>query len=1115
MQERSLVTSASAERRLAAAVEWLATTADLAGILVVGPSRGAVDDLLRHGVAGRGGLLAVHRASPGRLAVELATPVLAERRLAPVGGLALEALAARAIAAVSGRGELVYFAPVADAPGLPGALAKTLGELRRGAISPAELATSGEPGRDLANLLAAYQDELQARRLADPAAVLALAAADGRPHRWLGLPLLLLDVSPTTVLERRLLARVAAASSRVLATAPAGDDEGIAGLAEVLATPAVDLDAGARATSRLERLRRSVFVPEPIDPAVEGAAPPADDDSVVFLAAPGEGRECVELARRARELAAEGVGFDRMAILLRDPDRYLPLVEEALARAAIPAYVSHGAVRPDPAGRALLALLACAAEGLSASRFAEYLSLAQVPELDAAGAPPLREVPWVEPEGDQLVLRSLVPALVPAPPGEEPTAPGSPVVAGDDDPASTPVVEGGLRAPYRWERLLVDAAVVGKSRWKPRLEGLREELELRRGRLGDDREDERERLGRTLAELGVLSRFALPVVEQLAALPERALWGGWLDALESLAARVLRAPKGVLAALAELRAMDGVGPVGLDEVRRVLEERLRFLRVEPPERRAGRLFVGTLAEARGRSFEVVLLPGLAEGIFPRRATEDPLLLDAVRARLSAALPCQDQRVARERLLLRIAAGAARRRLVVSYPGVDPVEGRARVPSFYALDVLRATEGSLPALRGLQARAAAGTDALLGWPAPRLPERAIDDAEFDLAVLGPLLADPAGAAGRARFLVAASETLARSLRARWQRWSRSFGAADGLVSPDAGAAEALAARRLDRRGYSPTSLQRWAACPYQFHLGSVMRLRRRDETGAAPLEQLDPLTRGSLFHVLQYEVQRALGERGLLPVRDAVLAAARSLADEVFATFERHQHDRLAPAIERVWKSEMETLRIDLQGWLGALARADDGFEPLHAELSFGLDEVAEDRPDRDPSGPRGEAVVAGGFRLRGAIDLVEVDPTRGVLRVTDHKTGKPYGRAQLVVGGGEVLQPLLYALAAERLLERPVESGRLFFCTRRGGYETRAVTLDDGSRAKIAAVLGQVDRALADGFLPATPRPTDAGKAGACQYCDFRPVCGPLEEVRSARKRPQLLEPLAQVRRMP
>ena len=57
-----------------------------------------------------------------------------------------------------------------------------------------------------------------------------------------------------------------------------------------------------------------------------------------------------EIARRIRDLARSGIPFDECAILLRQSDRYQPLIEEALRRVGIPAYFSRGARRPDPAG---------------------------------------------------------------------------------------------------------------------------------------------------------------------------------------------------------------------------------------------------------------------------------------------------------------------------------------------------------------------------------------------------------------------------------------------------------------------------------------------------------------------------------------------------------------------------------------------------------------------------------------------------------------------------------------------------------------------------------------------------------------------------------------------
>jgi hypothetical protein len=76
------------------------------------------------------------------------------------------------------------------------------------------------------------------------------------------------------------------------------------------------------------------------------------------------------------------------AAFLRAPETYRIYLEEAFGRAGVPAHFARGAVRPDPAGRAFYALLRCAAEGLSARRFAEYLSLGQVPDASADGGPP-------------------------------------------------------------------------------------------------------------------------------------------------------------------------------------------------------------------------------------------------------------------------------------------------------------------------------------------------------------------------------------------------------------------------------------------------------------------------------------------------------------------------------------------------------------------------------------------------------------------------------------------------------------------------------------------------------------------------------------------------------
>src|SRR5256712_8526736 len=282
------------------------------------------------------------------------------------------------------------------------------------------------------------------------------------------------------------------------------------------------------------------------------------------------------------------------------------------------------------------------------------------------------------------------------------------------------------------------------------------------------------RLEQDLARLDNLQQFALPLVRFLNQLPVTATWKEWLDRLEQLAAIAIRQPEMVLSVLAELRPMGSIGPVTLDEVREAVSDRLTFLRTEPAERRYGKVFVSTIPEVSGLSFDIVFLPGLGEDIFPTKTFEDPLLLDGQRAAVSCYLPTQDTRVRRERMLLHMAASPRRADLWISYPRMDLGQGRARGPSFYALDVLRAITGEIPELRRLEQRAVETSQSQIGWPAPRNPIVAIDDAEYDLAIISSVLRKPsAEVSGAGRYLMGTSPPLARSTPTRWGRWVKNL------------------------------------------------------------------------------------------------------------------------------------------------------------------------------------------------------------------------------------------------------------------------------------------------------------------------------------------------------
>ncbi len=1204
--------SASAAARLAAAHRFVESLPPASEALVVGAARDAVDDFVRENAARRGAAFGLHRFGLRRLATRIASPRLAARGLAPATRLGAEAVAARAAfeaarpaADEAGRGALGYLAPIAKLRSFGRTLASTLEDIRGGGIEAGALSACGPVGADLDALSREYARQLDEARLVDLPELYRLAAAvveAGEPVDVpLDVPVVLLDVPVHDRAALGLLAALAGRSARFLATVPRGDDRTWAALSRLPHAEAPPPAEPAGPDTPLARVRNRLFepiaTPDPEDagsaaagvslgsapgesrqedagadvtfssaPGEEPiAAPEAEDaapagDEVSFFSAPGESRECVEIARLVQKEAARGVPLDRMAVVLRSPQVYSGLLETALRRAGVEAWFVRGTRAPDPAGRAFLALLACAAEQLSARRFSEYLSLGQVPEPDAEGEPPVDRARWVPPaEADQVLPEAAVPVqgslfdVADLDPERDPDPdPGAPPDADD-----RPVVEGTLRAPWHWDRLLVESAVIGgRDRWARRLAGLEQELRLRLEECAadDPRSPRARRLERDLVDLGHLRRFALPVMDRLDALPGEAPWGDWLDRLEALAPMVLRRPDRVLATLGELRPMAGVGPVSLTEVRDVLAERLTELQAEPPARRHGRVFVGGPEHVRGRVFDVVFVPGLAERMFPQKPRQDPILLDDVRRRLNApdggargpgnrrpaaplaarptapasvplrgadadslGLPVLDDRAAGERLLLRLAVGAAARRLHLSYSRLELGESRPRVPSFYALDLERARTGRVPDFAITEREAYERVESRLAWPAPKDPAEAIDDIEHDLAVLGPLLRqqDAPEPRGRARYLLALEPALRRSLLTRWARWTtRAWSRYDGVYRPEAGARAALDAHRLTARPYSVTALQRFAACPYQFLLAAVHRLQPREEI--EPPERLDPLTRGRMFHEVQAELIRMLEARRRLPVTRERLAEAWALLDETLDGLAARYHDDLAPAIDRVWADEIEKLRLDLKGWLQQVADEGGEWVPIRAELGFGF----APSPGRDPRSEAEPVRLDGGWRLHGVVDLVEARarPTAaGELRVTDHKTGKDRTADRMVVGHGEVLQPVLYGLAVEQVLGRPVAESRLFYSTLAGGYGVRSVSLDDTARRHAAEVLSIVDRAVEEGVILPAPRLYQrAGRTeDACTRCDYRVVCGRWEEKRVRCKDNTKLVDLQALRRLP
>ncbi len=250
--------------------------------------------------------------------------------------------------------------------------------------------------------------------------------------------------------------------------------------------------------------------------------------------------------------------------------------------------------------------------------------------------------------------------------------------------------------------------------------------------------------------------------------------------------------------------------------------------------------------------------------------------------------------------------------------------------------------------------------------------------------------------------------------------------------------------------------------------------------------MDPLTRGSLFHRVQAEFFRALegGARAAGHARRRCRRRSRrSTPCSIVWPPSTPRRSRRRSSASGATKSTTcgATSASGCRSW-----PTKSAWEPKYFEFSFGLSDEG-----RDPRSLPDPVVVDGRFVLHGSVDLIERHRDLDVLRVTDHKTGKNRSNPDLIVGGGAVLQPVLYSVAIEQGLG--TEGRRRAACSTArppaASPSTRSRSTTTRAGRDCRCWRSSIARSSTD-FSP--PRPAK----DACRWCDFRPVCGPREEER-------------------
>jgi RecB family exonuclease len=407
--------------------------------------------------------------------------------------------------------------------------------------------------------------------------------------------------------------------------------------------------------------------------------------------------------------------------------------------------------------------------------------------------------------------------------------------------------------------------------------------------------------------------------------------------------------------------------------------------------------------------------------------------------------------------------AASASATVSYPEASLRIGRKQLPSRWLLESAshheRATVdaeafGAIRARPWLVRQISMSARLASGLPF-------LTDTEFDLADIRHG-AGIGAVAGRNTSFAAGLE-LARGRR------SSQLTRYDGVAG--------TAGREMFPDRVSPTRLERWARCPFQYFAGDVLRVAEFDEP--EEVRVLSALDRGTIIHDALDAFYRESADRPAGPWTDHERARLSDLALARCSSFEqlgRTGHGAL-------WNIERARILSDLADFLDAdeARSAELGTRFYAGELAFG--DAGGGLPAASIELPDGRAV-----EFRGRIDRVDRIGDTDEYWVYDYKTGSSYGMNRLDADpllGGQRLQLPIYGEAVRAALGAKGVRAGYWFVSATQGFRLREVPLDEATRSQLRATLATIREGIAAGMFVAHP----GSGNGNCTYCPYDSLC--------------------------
>jgi ATP-dependent helicase/DNAse subunit B len=247
-----------------------------------------------------------------------------------------------------------------------------------------------------------------------------------------------------------------------------------------------------------------------------------------------------------------------------------------------------------------------------------------------------------------------------------------------------------------------------------------------------------------------------------------------------------------------------------------------------------------------------------------------------------------------------------------------------------------------------------------------PEKALDEVEYDLSIGQREIGEKRPEA--MLYLKEVSPFFGQGLRLEFSRWEENtFTPFEGLVSSEETCKILKECHSISKGSISPTRLEEYASCPYQYFLKVILEIEPLTEP--EKVSRISPLDKGTLIHSILWkfftDLKKAKGDCFSLEQKD--LKRLLKIAHEEFIEFEQ----RGVTGFPMLWEVEKESILDDLV-YLFHEELANKDFVPAYFEVSYGMKHPGPQRSEISTEKPI--LITLGGqeISLKGRIDRIDL-----------------------------------------------------------------------------------------------------------------------------------------------